>query len=472
MNILLIEPPFARFMGFYRFFFPFSLASLAAFLKPLGHQVLIYDADHADFPRDMNSTDMLNVFHLYLEGIKNPQHVIWQEAEKVIRDFKPDLIGITYMSTKKGSVELLCSLAKQLFPEVPVVVGGSHPSFLPEATLKQTKADFVVVGEGENTFAELIRTVEEGRKDFDGIAGLAFRDAAGYIRINPARALIPDTDSLPFPDRESLYRAESYRPEDMSMIMTSRGCPYNCTFCSSLWERRVRMRSIENILQEIEYLIKRFGTRKIFFKDDTFTVNRKWVYAFCDALLQKNLDIQWECLTRIELVDEDLILGMRRAGMFNLKIGIETGSERLLKATHKNISLEQIHRGAAILNQLQQPWSAFFMLGFPDETEEEVRMSLRLIEQIRPTYVSMSILAPYPGCATYYELEQAGILDENTDWNIYDPFSLYANASRTFELERFQDLARETMEFVDRFNQCSREDPLKVKQIPIPRGQA
>ena len=146
-------------------------------------------------------------------------------------------------------------------------------------------------------------------------------------------------DSLPFPDRESLYRLETYRPEDMSMIMTSRGCPYNCTFCSSIWERRVRMRSIENIIQEIEYLVERFGTQKFYFKDDTFTVNRKWVDAFCDALMQRNLDIQWECLTRIELVDEDLIQRMRQAGMFNLKIGIETGSERLLKATQKNISL-------------------------------------------------------------------------------------------------------------------------------------
>jgi radical SAM superfamily enzyme YgiQ (UPF0313 family) len=408
---------------------------------------------------------MLNVFHHYLEGIKNPQHSIWQEAEKVIRDFQPDLIGITYMSTKKGSVEFLCSLAKRLFPEVPVVVGGSHPSFLPEASLKQTEADFVVVGEGENTFVELIRTLEEGRQDFDRIAGLAYRDSVGQIRINPARTLIPEMDSLPFPDRESLYHAETYRPEDMSMIMTSRGCPFNCTFCSSLWERRVRMRSIENIIQEIEYLVERFGTRKIYFKDDTFTVNRKWVYAFCDALQQRDLNIQWECLTRIELVDQDLILRMRRAGMFNLKIGIETGSERLLKATQKNISLEQIQRGAAVLNRMKQPWSAFFMLGYPDETDDEVHMSLKFIEQIRPTYVSMSILAPYPGCATYYELERAGALDENTDWNLYDPFSLYANASQIFELESFQDLARETMAFVDRYNQRSRIESNSVIQI-------
>ena len=464
MNILLIEPPFARFMGFYRFFFPFSLASLAAFLKPMGHQVLIYDADHADFPKDMNSTEMLNVFHRYLDGIQNPQHPIWREAEKVMQDFQPDLIGITYMSTKKGSVELLCRMAKRLFPKVPVVVGGSHPSFLPEASLKQTHADFVVVGEGEYTFAALIRTLKEGRQDFDRISGLAYRDTAGQIRINPARALVPEMDTLPFPDRESLYHAETYRPEDMSMIMTSRGCPFNCTFCSSLWERRVRMRSIENIIQEIEYLVERFGTRKIYFKDDTFTVNRKWVYAFCDALEQKDLNIQWECLTRIELVDEDLILRMRRAGMFNLKIGIETGSERLLKATQKNISLEQIRRGAAVLNRLQQTWSAFFMLGFPDETEDEVRMSLELIEQIQPTYVSMSILAPYPGCDTYYDLERAGVVDENTDWNLYDPFSLYANSSQTFKLESFQDLARETMAFVDRYNQQARIDSRQVMQ--------
>lgn len=457
MNILLIEPPFARFMGFYRFFFPFALSSLSAHLKKQGHNVLIYDADHAESPVDMTSTDLLNVFSRYLDGIQDTDHEIWSESERVMTDFQPDLIGITYLSTKKGAVEFLTRQAKQLFPEVPVVLGGSHASFLPQASLSQTGADFVVTGEGEETFAELIRGLEDRSRSLHDIPGLVFRIPSGRFVTTPTRPLIEDMDSLPFPDRESLYRLDSYRPDDMGMIMTSRGCPFNCTFCSSLWERRARFRSVTHILAEIEYLVERFGVRSIYFKDDTFTLNKRFVFAFCDALQRRGLDIRWECLTRIELVDEELILRMREAGMFNLKIGIETGSERLLRATNKNISLSQIREGAEVLNRLGQTWSAFFMLGYPDETESEMRMSRDLIEEIRPTYVSMSVLVPYPGCATYDELEKQGILGADTDWNLYDPFSLYANASLVFDLERFQELTRETMAFVDAYNSGEKE---------------
>jgi radical SAM superfamily enzyme YgiQ (UPF0313 family) len=458
MKILLIEPPFARFMGFYRFFFPFALSSLSAYLKQQGHEVLIYDADHAGRPVDMNSTDLLNAFPSYLEGIRNPDHLIWEESAEVIKRFGPDIIGITYLSTKKGAVEFLTRQAKRIFPDVPVLLGGSHPSFLPESSLQQTGADFVVMGEGEETCAELLRYLERKDRSYGQIRGLAFRSPGGKISVTPPRPLIDDLDTLPFPDRESLYRLESYRTDDMGMIMTSRGCPFSCTFCSSLWERRVRYRSIDNIIAEIEYLAERFGVKTVYFKDDTFTVDRKWVNAFCDALDHKKLTIRWECLTRMELVDEDLILRMRNSGLFNLKIGIETGSPRLLQATNKKISLDQIRNGAAVLNRLGQKWTAFFMLGYPDETEDEMLMSRALIEELRPTYVSMSILVPYPGCATYFELTEAGVLDENTDWNLYDPFSLSANASLIFDQDRFKELVRETMTFVDRYNLHSRPD--------------
>jgi len=457
MKILLIEPPFARFMGFYRYFFPFSLCSLSAYLNKNEHDILIYDADHADKPVNMNSTDMLNVYHNYLDGIQNPQHPIWEETRKVMQDFQPDIIGLTFMSTKLGAVQNLAKIAKELFPQVPVVLGGAHPSVLYAASLQQIPADFVVMGEGEETFAELLQFIQAGKTDYRLIRGLAFRGPDGKVKTTSPRPLISDLNSLPFPDRESLYRVDSYRPDDMSMIMTSRGCPYNCTFCSSIWERRTRYRSIPNIVAEIEYIQERFQTNNIYFKDDTFTLNRKHVFAFCDTLQKKGLQINWECLTRIELVDEELIRRMQAAGMFNLKIGIETGSPRLLKVSNKNLTLADIKRGAEILNRLGQKWSAFFMLGFPDETEEEIEMTWQLIKEIQPTYVSMSVLAPYPGCDIYYDLLGKEQISEKTDWNLYDPFSLYANSSLVFTKDRFVALTRKTMAFVDDYNSKSQE---------------
>lgn len=463
MKILLIEPPFHRFMGFYRYFFPFSLSSLAAYIKTRGYDVLVYDADHGEKPVSMTSSDLLEVFPKYLQAIQNKKHPIWNEIKNVIRDYAPDLIGITFMSTKLGAVQQITNIAKQLYPGIPVVLGGAHPSVLSHSSLEKTKADYVVIGEGEQTFCELIDVLEKGNKELSQIPGIAYRNHQKKIISTPPRPLISDIDSLPFPDRESLYKLETYRPDDLSMIMTSRGCPFNCTFCSSLWEQKVRNRSIPNIIAEIEYLINRFHTSNIYFKDDTFTVNKSRVMELCRTLMKKRIAVGWECLTRIELIDEDLTLEMRDAGMNYLKIGIETGSERILKATNKHITLEQIKKGAAILNRLNQKWSAFFMIGYPDESEEEIKMSLRLIEEIQPTYVSMSVLAPYPGCQIYYDLEKTGDISENSDWNLYDPFSLFANVNLKIPPKRFRDIVRETMRFVDEYNagQNARKENLK-----------
>ncbi len=467
MKILLIDPPFARFMGFYRFFFPYALGALSSYLERDGHEVLIYDVDHGRTPVPMTSTDLLNVFHKYLEGIKDLNHPIWKEVETVIRDFQPDLIGITFLSTKIGAVQNLTRIAKNIYPETPVVLGGAHPSVLYESSLKKTGADYAVIGEGEETFSELARFLEKGGTHPEEIRGLAFRSRNSEIIRTPGRQLIKNLDTMPFPDRESLFRKETYRPDDFSMIMTSRGCPFSCAFCSSIWERRVRYRSVSSIVDEIEHLVDRFKTRNIYFKDDTFTLSRKRVLSFCDQLEEKKLDINWECLTRIELVAEDIIRRMRQAGMNNLKIGIETGSQRLLYKTNKNVTLDQIRRGAEILHRLNQKWSAFFMLGYPDETEEEIEMSLNLIKEIRPTYVSMSILTPYPGCRFYYELKELGVLEEDTDWNLYDPFSLYANVNLKMSREYFQKIARETMLFVDRYNERA---ALEQEQASQPKG--
>lgn len=452
MKILLIEPPFHRFMGFYRYFYPFGLASLAGYIKRRGHDVLTYDADHGERPVSMTSSDLLEVFPKYLKGIKNPHHPIWKGIEKVIRNYEPDLIGITFMSTKMGAVQQIAHIAKQIFPNVPIVLGGAHPSVLFCSSLKQIKADYVVIGEGEETFCELIDTLEKRTKDLSEIPGLAYQNRHKKIVVTPPRPLIQDINSLPFPDRESLYKLETYRPDDLSMIMTSRGCPFNCTFCSSLWEQKLRNRSISNVISEIEYLINRFHTKNIYFKDDTFTVNKSRVLELCRMLREKNIEVGWECLTRIELIDENLTLEMRDAGMNYLKIGVETGSERILKATNKNITLEQIKKGAAILNKLDQKWSAFFMIGYPDESEEEIKMSLNLIEEIQPTYVSMSILAPYPGCQIYYDLEKTGNISEKSNWNLYDPFSLFANVNLKIPSKRFREIVIETMQFVDNYN--------------------
>ena len=388
MKILLIDPPFYRFIGYYNRYFPLGLAYLASVLRKEGHEVLIYDADCNVSPSKMDFTRLEDSYPDYLKSLKDENHPILQEVSHTISNFNPDIVGITVWTTFAASAFKIASLCKEYDRSVPVVMGGPHVSIKYDEVLKICPdVDFLIRGEGEETFLELVRMIGErwGNKNatFNNIKGISYRQNGEMVH-NPQREFVKDLDSIPFPARDLLLNKDSYNSEDMGLLMTSRGCPYNCSYCAtSIWERKVRYRSVDNVIEEIKLIIDKYGTRQFTFKDDSFTVNKKRVLELCDRLIKEKININWDCNTRVNLINEDLLSKMKKAGCNSIKVGIETGSEKILKLMRKGITFEQCRKSANLFRKVGIHWTGYFMMGLPSETKEEVYQTLKFMKELQ-----------------------------------------------------------------------------------------
>jgi radical SAM superfamily enzyme YgiQ (UPF0313 family)/glycosyltransferase involved in cell wall biosynthesis len=408
MKILLIDPPFKRFTGFVNFYFPIGLTYLAAILREAGYSVSIFDVDAIQKGYDLDFSDEYRRLELYRQGLNNENHAAWQEINQVLENFNPDVVGITSMTTKFGSVLKTAEIVKKYNAGCKVIVGGPHATLLPELTLKSVYIDIVVRGEGEKTFLNLIKRIENN-EDFQDVKGISFK-IEGRIRHNQQQEFIEDLDELPFPARDALMNQKDYTSEDMGAIMTSRGCPFNCNYCCHMWEKRVRNRSIENVIREMREVKRRYGTRQFEFRDDSFTLNKKRTLEFCERLISEELDIDWSCSTRVDLLDEGLIRKMKKAGCNAIKLGIESGSERILRETNKGIDFEQIRKVAALLNKYRMFWSGYFMLGLPTETEEDIKKTYEFMKEINPYYAGLGVYNPFPATKLFEDGIKIGLL--------------------------------------------------------------
>ena len=400
MNILLIDPPFYRFINYYNRYFPLGLAYLAAVLRNKGHRVLIYDADaNMDKAGRMDYSDIESRYPEYIKSVNNMSHTIWNELRDTLDEIKPDLVGINIFTTKAAAAFRTAEIVKTSLDNVSVVAGGPHPSVKADEILRiSSYIDFAIRGEGEVSFLKLVDAVENG-KPYNNINGLSFK-ANGNIYHNPDAGFIKDLDEIPFPARDLLINKNSYSTEDMGLIMTGRGCPFECTFCSSagVWKRIVRLRSVGNVIGEIRRIQKKYGSVQFTFKDDTFVINRKRVREFCKTLKNEKLKINWECNARVNFIDEQMLSEMKSAGCNSIKIGIESGSDRILTdIMKKGITVTQIKHAAKLLRKAGIHWTGYFLIGIPTETEPEMLQTLALMREIKPDFASLSVFEPYPG---------------------------------------------------------------------------
>ncbi|MBN1804551.1 MAG: radical SAM protein [Sedimentisphaerales bacterium] len=402
MKILLIDPPFYRFIGYYNRYFPLGLSYLAAVLQQAGHDVLIYDADCNIEPDKMDFSCLEDYYPVYLHDVKDNSHPVWRQFSSTLNDFKPDIVGITAWTTFAASSFTVAAICKQYNKDMPVVFGGPHATIKYDEIMKICPdVDIIVKGEGEKTFPELVRSMQckkqIDRQTLKNIKGIAFRQD-GQIINNPNSEFIQDLDTLPLPAREFLLNKDKYDSEDMGLMMTSRGCPYNCAYCAtSIWKRKIRYRSVDNVINEIKFVRDRYGTRQFTFKDDSFTVSKKRVLQICDRLINENIDINWDCNTRVNLIDDELLAKMKKAGCNSIKVGIETGSERILKLINKGTTLDQARRAAKLLRNAGIHWTGYFMMGLPTETKEETYQTLQFMKELKPDFASLSVYEPFPG---------------------------------------------------------------------------
>jgi len=413
-RILLIVPPFYRLIGGKNNWINLGLSYIGAVLDEQGYYIRIYNADHEDRECDVSLEEVFKGHQKYIEVVNNESNPIWQEISDKIREFRPDLVGISIVfSATLKTVKHIARIVKQYNSEIKVVVGGPHATIAPEETLSYKFFDYLVRGEGEYTLLELVQG-----KELTKIEGLSYKNEKGEIIHNFPRKFIENLDELPFPKLGLQYIPIKEPNENFGVIATSRGCPNRCVFCSSpkLWGRKVRHRSIDNVLEEIKQRYYKHGVCKYYFSDDNFNLDKKYAKKLCRAIINSGLKIEFICEVIIGRFDRELMELMKAAGCKRLKFGMESGSDRILKLMKKGINVEQIRQTCALAKEVGIDYTIYVMLGMPTETLEEMHQTLELAKELDAKYISLSIAMPQLGTELYEMALSMGISVPTADW--------------------------------------------------------
>lgn len=369
---------------------PIGLAYLASKLESLNIKVSILD---------------------YVVGGFTPDTL----RKKLIEE-APDLIGINCLSFNTCPSFEIAKIAKDTFPHVPVVFGGHHPTADPAGTIRNKEVDFVVIGEGEETLAELALAIKNGCTGFEAIDGLVFKDPLSQLVTNKPRNLVENLDAIFYPayhllDLEKYFRFSDMhgivkRRERFMPILTSRGCPYGCIYCSKVFGYKYRSRSPQHVFNEILLLYRKYKVREIHIEDDTFNIDLKRAKKILDLIINSRLDlsIQFPNGLRADLVDKELMTKLKKAGTFMVAFGIETASPRMMQAINKNLDLKKVgHALDLAVRKGMWTWG-YFLLGLPDETREEMEETISYAQKSKLHVASFSIPIPYPGTKLFESL--------------------------------------------------------------------
>lgn len=357
----------------------------------------------------------------------------YEEIEESIKKISPDVIGITTLTPPMKHVGAITKIAKKINPRCAVVSGGIHPTAFPERTLEETGADFTVMGEGEITFYEIVKGISEKNLDPSKIDGLCFRNKNGAIIRNKDREFIHDLNKIPFPDRDdfdlSKYdSAPTKKVSDEPMttpILTSRGCAFKCVHCVSkvMWKQKVRFRDIDNVLDEIEECVNKYGIKEFNILDDTFTLDKQRLMKLCQKIIDKGLKIYWVCFSRVNTIDEEMAKIMREAGCRKISFGLESGSQKVLDLMNKNATIEMARKAVAAVTKHGIQAHASFMFGNLGETKEDAEKTIEFAKSLPLDNATFFIVAPLPGTHLYEVAKQKGRIDENTKWEVFAPLT-------------------------------------------------
>ena len=341
----------------------------------------------------------------------------FSEAVERIKRAKPQIVGFYSMfSMKKTTLELARAIKSEVTGDCLMVVGGPLPSWAPEGFLDVF--DVVAVGEGEQTISELADCVAQGT-ELSGVKGLIFRDGKRIVNTGP-RGFIEDLDSLAFPTRD-LFDNEAYKKYYLerfgystTSMITSRGCPFSCDFCSRpIFGADMRSRSVGNIVDEVEE-IAGLGYERVWFADDCFTLNRKHLLDVCAELVRRGVDVGWECLSRVDTMDAEVAEGMKRAGCIGVFFGIESGNDSVLSLMKKRITTAQAERAVYAAKAAGLKVGAFFIVGYPGESNKTVLDTVRFASGLPLDYLSFTLPYPIPGTPLYERVKDNGVSIE--DW--------------------------------------------------------
>jgi len=369
---------------------PLGLGYLASALEKNGHEVRVIDSLAMGY-------DLADV-------------------KRTVQKFDPELVGITATTPAIYDAYSIARVVKEVNPDCRTVLGGPHVTFMARETLEECpQVDVVVKGEGEQTIAELA----SGKK-LRAIKGIAFRKK-GKIKESEKRGFVKNLDEIPFPAYHSLpMKKYEMRGIKFAAMVTSRGCPFQCVFCSSskLCGKIWRGRSPENVLEEIKLLREKFRVREIEFLDDTFTLNKERTKALCALIRKEKVDISWSCSSRVDTINEELARELKEAGCHSIYLGVESGSQRSLNFLKKGINLNQAKKAVTVLKKLKLNTVSTFIIGIPGETVKAIEKTIKFAKKLTPTLAQFTILTPYPG-TEIYEFARKNDLLLTKDWSKY-----------------------------------------------------
>jgi len=461
MRIFLINPPWYVLQGgeSNQNSTPLGACYLAAMLESGGHDARVMNADRGDSRYENEWTIDIRMFDSY-RARDFRQHPVWKKIADSVASFRPDVVGITVRTPAVESSLFLCETVKRIDRGIFTVVGGPHPTALPDEMLESPYVDFVVRREGEATIVELVNALSSG-SDRSSVAGLSYKRGQA-IHHNPDRPFL-DIDTIPHPAKHLMLDIEAHDQDDFNPILASRGCPYQCIFCASanVWSRKVRFRDPADVVQEMRETCERFDTHFFSFEDDTFTIRRDICFRLfeliVDSGLQKVPGFRWVCNTRPELLDPELLRAMRRSGCAAVAIGIESGNDRILKRLKKNYTVAHVKEAARMIKEAGLVLSTQFMIGLPFETEDDMWDTVRLAEALSPESVMLSVATPLPKTELYTLASEKGYFKNGIRWaevttkndgilfnTVYSP----ERKARIMEAVRsaFEDIQKRTIE--------------------------
>ncbi len=376
---------------------PLGIGYLAAYIREAGHDVILIDG----FEENLSKQDLINR----------------------IKRFSPDVVGISTLTANLYRGYEMAKVIKEIDDKIKIVMGGPHVSFTPEESLRECPyVDVIVRGEGEITLSELLKELEKKKPDLKSVQGITWRTQDGKIVSNPPRTLIEDLDKLPFPayDLLPMNRYRANKKVITGSMITSRGCPFGCIFCSSskLMGKRWRGRSPENVVEEMELLIKKYGVNEIEFLDDTFTFNKERAIKIANLIRKRGLEIAWGCSSRVDTFDDEIAKELKKGGCYRIYMGIESGSQKILKILNKGITLEKAKKAVSIAKAHGLEVIGSFIIGVPGETKEDIISTIRFAKKLGIDYAQFTLLTPYPGTFIYqYALKNNLLLTKN--WSLY-----------------------------------------------------
>ena len=327
----------------------------------------------------------------------------------------PDVVGITAMTFTLIDVLKTARIVKEIGKEIKVVLGGVHAHIYPEETLGREEVDFLVLGEGEYTFPELLKNLSRPGA-WEGIKGIGFK-RDGKLIITEVRKFIQNLDEIPFPARHLTpyrrYWSVIAKRTPVTTMITSRGCPFRCSFCHRpQLGKRFRARSAKNVVDEMEECA-RMGIYEVLIYDDTFTVNRRRVMEICEEIKLRKLEVGWDVRARVDTVDEEMLKEMAGARCERIHYGVEAASARVLRQLNKQITIQRTREVFALTKKYGIATLAYFMLGSPTETEEDIMASIHLARELNPDFVHFTILTPFPATEIYQRAAREGIIKED-----------------------------------------------------------